>query len=243
MKIIAFIPARSGSTRLKNKNIKIINGEPLIYWTVSSAIKAKIFDQLIFSSDSKKYYEILIKSLKKNKLPTNKIFFDLRKKKDASKTKRIFDYIKTDLLIKYKFKKEDLLVQMLPTGPLRSIVTIKKAVNLARKTKKDIFSVNEYDFHISFAIKFVNENKWKTLFKNSPINTGNTRSQDQEKYFKPNPIINCLWLKNITKDRKSIYKNAIAIKTNKIESLDIDNLEDFNLVNSILRGHIKQKYI
>ena len=40
MERIAFIPARSGSSRLKNKNIKLLNGEPLIYWTVKSAIKS-----------------------------------------------------------------------------------------------------------------------------------------------------------------------------------------------------------
>jgi len=65
MNIIAFIPARSGSSRLKNKNIKLLNGEPLIYWTVKSAIKSKVFNKIIFSSDSKKYYNILIKALKK----------------------------------------------------------------------------------------------------------------------------------------------------------------------------------
>jgi len=91
MNIIAFIPARSGSSRLKNKNIKLLNGEPLIYWTVKSAIKSKVFNKIIFSSDSKKYYNILIKALKRNNLPVIKIFFDLRKKKDANKKKKIFD--------------------------------------------------------------------------------------------------------------------------------------------------------
>ena len=89
MNIIAFIPARSGSSRLKNKNIKLLNGEPLIYWTVKSAIKSKVFNKIIFSSDSKKYYNILIKALKRNNLPVIKIFFDLRKKKDANKKKNI----------------------------------------------------------------------------------------------------------------------------------------------------------
>ena len=88
MNIIAFIPARSGSSRLKNKNIKLLNGEPLIYWTVKSAIKSKVFNKIIFSSDSKKYYNILIKALKRNNLPVIKIFFDLRKKKDANKKKK-----------------------------------------------------------------------------------------------------------------------------------------------------------
>jgi len=88
MNIIAFIPARSGSSRLKNKNIKLLNGEPLIYWTVKSAIKSKVFNKIIFSSDSKKYYNILIKALKRNNLPIINIFFDLREKKHADKKKK-----------------------------------------------------------------------------------------------------------------------------------------------------------
>ena len=65
--VIAFIPARSGSKRLKNKNIKIINSHPLIFWTIYKAIKSKIFDKIIFSSDSIKYYNTIISLLRKKK--------------------------------------------------------------------------------------------------------------------------------------------------------------------------------
>ena len=240
METIAFIPARSGSSRLKNKNIKLLNGEPLIYWTVKSAIKSKAFNKIIFSSDSFNYYNILNKALKRNNLPKINIFFDLRKKKDANKKKKIFDYIKLDLTKKYSFNKNDLLVQLLPTGPLRSIETIKKAINLAKKTKKDVFSVNQFDFHLSFAMQVLKRNKWRSVFENSPLETGNTRSQNQKIFYRPNPLINCLWIKNIKKNRKSIYKNALAIQTDKLESLDIDNLDDFNLVNSIAKNFYKK---
>lgn len=55
--VICFIPARSGSTRVKNKNIRLINKRPLIYWSIFKAIKSKQFDKIIFSSDSLKYYQ------------------------------------------------------------------------------------------------------------------------------------------------------------------------------------------
>ena len=67
-KIICFIPARSGSTRIKNKNIRLINARPLIYWTVFKALKSKQFDKIIFSSDSHYYYNTLVKYLKNVKL-------------------------------------------------------------------------------------------------------------------------------------------------------------------------------
>ena len=57
MKTIAIITARSGSSGIKNKNIKMINNKPLIYYTIKFAKKLKFIDKLIFSTDSKKIFE------------------------------------------------------------------------------------------------------------------------------------------------------------------------------------------
>ena len=129
MNKIGFIPARSGSTRLKNKNIKIVGNRPLIYWTVRSAIQSNSLDKIIFSSDSKKYYSLLIKYLKKDRIKTDLIEFDYRGKKFTNNKSKIFDYLKFGLIKKFNLNKNDLIVLMLPTCPLRSINTIKKALN------------------------------------------------------------------------------------------------------------------
>ena len=55
---IAIIPARSGSKRIKNKNIKLFFGKPLIYYAITAAIKSDVFDKIIVSSDSKKILNI-----------------------------------------------------------------------------------------------------------------------------------------------------------------------------------------
>ena len=54
----AFIPARSGSKGLKNKNIKPIKGKPLIYYSLAIALKTQGIKKTIFSSDSSKYIKI-----------------------------------------------------------------------------------------------------------------------------------------------------------------------------------------
>ena len=55
-----FIPAKSNSNRLKNKNCHLLNGKPLFYYPISAAIKSGIFDKngIIVSSDSN---EIIVK--------------------------------------------------------------------------------------------------------------------------------------------------------------------------------------
>ena len=58
MKILAIIPARGGSQRLKNKNILPLCGKPLVAYTIESAQKSGLFDKVILSTDSEKIANI-----------------------------------------------------------------------------------------------------------------------------------------------------------------------------------------
>ena len=50
-KIIAIIPARGGSKRIKRKNIKKFHNEPIISYSINQAKKSKLFDRIIVSTD------------------------------------------------------------------------------------------------------------------------------------------------------------------------------------------------
>ena len=52
------IPARIGSTRLKMKNLALINGKPMIYYAIQAAKDSNIFDKIIINSDSEIFSEI-----------------------------------------------------------------------------------------------------------------------------------------------------------------------------------------
>ena len=54
MTFIAFIPARAGSQRIKNKNLKKIKSKPLIYYTIKQSLKSKFIKETIVLTDSKK---------------------------------------------------------------------------------------------------------------------------------------------------------------------------------------------
>ena len=54
-KSVALIPARSGSKRIKDKNIIKINGHPLLAYTIKVAINCKLFNRVVCVTDSKKY--------------------------------------------------------------------------------------------------------------------------------------------------------------------------------------------
>ena len=79
--MICYIPARSGSKRIKNKNIKILSGKPIIIHTINQIKKLKFIKQIYVSTDSKKIKKIV----SKYKIET----LDLRKK-ELSKDKTNF---------------------------------------------------------------------------------------------------------------------------------------------------------
>ncbi|MDC0379692.1 acylneuraminate cytidylyltransferase family protein [Litorivicinus sp.] len=51
-KLVAIIPARGGSTRVPGKNMRLLAGKPLIYWTIKAAKEANVFDLILVSTDS-----------------------------------------------------------------------------------------------------------------------------------------------------------------------------------------------
>ena len=57
-KSIALIPARSGSKRVPNKNVKLINNHPLLAYSIEAAISSKVFDMVVCATDDEEYAEI-----------------------------------------------------------------------------------------------------------------------------------------------------------------------------------------
>ena len=144
---ICIIPARSGSKRIKNKNIQKINGIPLIGMTIKIAKKSGLFKRIIVSTDCPKISSIAKKYgaevpfLRDKKLsndftPTFKVLIDVVKKIGSQKEKFHFCIYPTSILI----SKNDL----------------KMALLKIKKTKsKYIFPIAEFESnpYRSFIIK------------------------------------------------------------------------------------------
>jgi CMP-N-acetylneuraminic acid synthetase len=56
--IVALIPARSGSKRVPDKNIRLLAGHPLIAYSIAAALQSKVFDKVLVSTDSERYADI-----------------------------------------------------------------------------------------------------------------------------------------------------------------------------------------
>ena len=113
MRILAVIPARSGSKRLIDKNIKVLCGLPLCAYTINVAKESQIFDEIHFSTDSRKYAAIA------KKYGASVPF--MRPKELASDTASTWDVIK-EVISQYgaRGKNFDAVMVLQPTVPLRS---------------------------------------------------------------------------------------------------------------------------
>lgn len=122
-KNICLIFARGGSKGLKNKNIKIFNNRPLIYYTIKFAQKSNLFNDIYVSTDSKSIGNYCKKlNVKIIKRPS-----DLAK--DNSK-----EILSWKHAIKYLIKKNinlDKIIILPVTSPLRNKIDLKKALNIS----------------------------------------------------------------------------------------------------------------
>mgnify|MGYP001562337659 CR=1 FL=1 len=66
-KILGVIPVRGGSKGVPRKNIKLLNGKPLLYYMLTSALKSKTFDYVAVSSEDDEILDIAGRYGKKNK--------------------------------------------------------------------------------------------------------------------------------------------------------------------------------
>ena len=127
-KILAVIPARSGSKSIKNKNLIKVNGRSLINIAISKAVKSKLFSKVLISTDSQKYADEAIKS--------GGEILELRPK-NLSGGRVTLALVLKDILEKLKTKNEiyDNIISIQPTSPFITIRTLQKVVRIFKKKK------------------------------------------------------------------------------------------------------------
>src|SRR6185369_8810084 len=53
--IVALVPARAGSKRVSDKNVRPLGGHPLLGWTIASALQSGVFAAVVVSTDAERY--------------------------------------------------------------------------------------------------------------------------------------------------------------------------------------------
>jgi CMP-N,N'-diacetyllegionaminic acid synthase len=220
MSYAAFVPARSGSKRVPGKNVKLLAGKPLVLWTLEAFVNVESIDTVIFSTDSMEYWELKL---------------DFRTPDEAGDKVKVFDYLKQNQEKIFQGSEQN-FVMGLPTVPFRNAQQVSEAIALFEKSGKAVFSATEYGFPISFAFHQDAEQGWKAVSENSPMITGNTRSQDQVQAFHPNGAIYVRKISDLgDSELRTLYSQAVPYFMDRNHSVDIDNETDF-IVASAMAG-------
>ena len=229
MKILAIIPARGGSKGIPDKNMRKIAGKPLIEYTINAAKSSKLIDKIYLSSDSDKILKIGAKLninviKRKNFLSTY----------SASANSVILDFIKNKL----QNNKEDyIIIYLQPTSPFRNNLHIDSAIrHLIKKKLRSVVSVTE------------NKNFFKSLYKKkttlNPFFNDNfvtNNRQNLKKIHSPNGAIYIFYSSDFIKNKKLSFIKSGYYIMNRIDSIDIDDKEDYELAKYLSKKYLKFK--
>ena len=227
---IAIIPARIGSKRIKKKNIKLFNNEPIIKKTFEIIKKSKIFNEIVLSSDSDKILNLGKKIGFTQLIKRPKILSD--------------DYIGTDEVIVHAIKilKEKINISnvccIYPCNPFLQISDLKKAFKLIKNNKRTfVLSISNYTHPIERGFVL---NKKNNRIKNINSKFIKFRTQDiTSKYFDAGQFY--LASKETWLSKKIINKTGIKIPNWRV--VDIDTIEDWKKAELFYKFLKKEKLI
>ena len=219
MSKLAIIPARGGSKRILRKNIKLFLGKPIIAYSIEAALKSKLFDEVMVSTDDDEIREIALKYGAKVpflRSETNANDFATT----AAVINEVLEVYKTrNKLFKY-------CICIYPTAPFVSSNLLIKAFKKLKKDKLDaVFSVLKYGFPIQRAMKINKEDKVEMV----DVSKMNTRSQDLESSFHDAGQFYALNVSAFIKKQKLWTNNTGCIEINELEAQDIDTETDWKL--------------
>lgn len=221
MQVLAIIPARAGSKRLKNKNILPMCGKPLIVHTIEKALKSKLITTLVVSTDGPKIKEISEKYCQ----------VIMRPKKLARDTSSTYDVI--DHVVKSVKGKFDIIVLLEPTSPLRTDDDIDKAIRLFicnMSMADSMVSLGEIQLEKPDIAQYINQ---KGYVQKLSVNKNTA-------YF-PYGVIYLAKANKLLTQRTFYMKRTIPYFIQRWQNYEVDDIYDFLAIETIMKNHGKDK--
>ncbi|MDD3296589.1 MAG: CMP-N-acetylneuraminic acid synthetase, partial [Candidatus Omnitrophica bacterium] len=213
-KVVAMIPARLGSKRVKNKNLRLLSGKPLVCHVLEKAMESKIFEEIYVNSEADIFREIAQEYGTKFYKRSKELAGD-----GATNDMFVFDFIKNVSC--------DLIIQINPTSPLITADDIRRFV----KTMLE----DNYD-----TLHGVKKEQIETLFRNKSLNFDPLKAMPRSQDLEPVMLFSSgimgwsvpKYHENMEKYGCATYggdgKTGYFVLTG-FSAIDIDEEEDFQL--------------
>lgn len=222
--VLGVIPARSGSKGIKDKNIRKLNGKPLIAYAIESALQSRYIDEAMLSTDSSVYADMA-------KEYGASVPF-LRSEKNSTDEAKGIDVL-LEILEDYekRGKRFDNIIALQPTSPLRTCKNIDKAFELFYEKDADsVVSVCECEHSPLLSNILSHDLNMEGFIKSD----NNLRRQDLGKFYRLNGAIYISKVRTL-KETLSFYgKNSYAYIMEQRESVDIDTELDFEYAEFLI---------
>ncbi len=225
MRNIAIIIARSGSKGLKDKNIRLLNGRPLMAYTIQAALESGCFDTVMVSTDSRKYAKIA-------KEYGAEVPF-LRSRDNSKDSTSPWDVVR-EVLDRYREKGEeyDSFALLQPTSPLRDGEDIKGAYQELRDKKANaVVSMCELECSIHLVNKLPDSLSMKGFITQKQYNK---RRQEIRPYYRFNGAIYISKVKSFYRHMNIYDDRCYAYIMDREKSYDIDSELDLKIVETLM---------
>lgn len=224
-KIVAVIPARSGSKGILNKNMYDVNGRPLLWYTLQFAIKSKFFSSVFISTDSKDYEQYALDHCVES--------LGLRSEENSTDSSTTIDVI-DEFLTKHD-DAPDVIVLLQPTSPLRykeDIINIEKMFHGLNEDVSIIsaFKIDEPHPHKTF---YIEDNHIK------PLHSFKSMLKPRQSLDKCYGLDGAFYIFTpdfFWKHKSLIQPDSLAYNVDK-KRVNIDSMEDLHRAKRLLREH------
>lgn len=221
-KLLVIIPARKGSKGIPGKNKKILNGKPLIQYTIDVAKKIFPITSICISTNDLDIQQIGIEN--GLNIP------DLRPDYLSNDTSSARDVILYEVL--KAGRKIDAIVYLQPTSPLRTTQNIQEAINLYDRDLMDMLvSVTNTKANPYFNLFEEDENENLVLSK---MHKSKSR-QEAPKVYQFNGAIYIINFQSITRSEIAEFKKIKKYVMSEENSIDIDEPMDWILAEILLQ--------
>lgn len=230
MKILGVILARGGSKGIPKKNIKLLEGKPLIGYTIEAALKTGLFEDFIVSTDSKEIAEVAksfgasVPFVRPEELSGDSVWSRDALKHAVLECEKIFH------------KTYDYVVELPCVSPLRNELHIKEAIDKLVATNADsVISVCKMqDKHPVRMKRITSEDTLQDFCKEFPEGEG-SRRQDLEACYIRNGAIYAMTRKCIVDYFSRNGNVSRPYVMDELHSVNIDSMIDFYLAETLIR--------
>ena len=232
MSFLGVIPARGGSKRLPGKNIRLLDGKPLINYTIQAALKSRYIDEVIVSTEDKEIAEM------SESCGANVPF--IRPKELSSDNMHPVEAAihAVNYFITEQKKEFEHVLMLQPTSPLRNEHDIDKAIEFLHSKKADaVVSVCEAE-HSQLCYNTLPENLSMRDFLRDDLKS--KMSQDVPMLYRVNGAIYISKTRKLLKEGTFFLKdNIFAFLMDMKKSVDVDSLIDFKLAEILMQTRTK----